>query len=124
MVVALIHKRRFTLANKSIPGERAAVAVAVVQVSCSRQATRPAAEIVYLFVIFLAMEPKPGVWTRKVFLQQAGIAGLAMVIGIYKPSLQKAQTLPVSDGDGSETELMSWISIDSSGQVTIYNHRS
>jgi len=32
MIVALIHKRRFTLANKSIPGERAAVVVAVVQV--------------------------------------------------------------------------------------------
>ena len=32
MVVALIHKRRFTLANESIPGERTAVAFAVVQV--------------------------------------------------------------------------------------------
>jgi len=73
------------------------------------------------------METKQGIWTRKVFLQQAGISGLALVIGIYKPSFLRtpAPAPALADGiDVSETELMSWISIDSSGLVTIFNHRS
>lgn len=71
------------------------------------------------------MEPAPGLWTRKVFLQQAGVAGLALVIGIYKPGLIKAESSGVNDDkDNTETELMSWISINTSGLVTIYNHRS
>ena len=71
------------------------------------------------------MESTSGVWTRKVFLQQAGAAGLALVIGIYKPVFIQPKVSGINDlDDNTETELMTWISIDSAGLVTIYNHRS
>ncbi|MFT3935978.1 MAG: molybdopterin-dependent oxidoreductase [Chitinophagaceae bacterium] len=71
------------------------------------------------------MEPSPGSFTRRVFLQQAGISGLAMIIGFYAPSLSKASSAVITDSTAAgETELMSWISIDEAGLVTIYNHRS
>ncbi|WP_153797332.1 xanthine dehydrogenase family protein molybdopterin-binding subunit [Foetidibacter luteolus] len=64
--------------------------------------------------------------TRRVFLQQAGMSGLALVIGSSLAARGK-EFGKSAGGDASEvtgTELMSWISIDTSGKVTIFNHRS
>ncbi len=64
-------------------------------------------------------------WTRRVFLQQAGLSGIALVIGICKPKLfQGAAASAAITAGNEETELMSWISIDDTGLITIFNHRS
>ncbi|SHN25159.1 molybdopterin cofactor-binding domain-containing protein [Chitinophaga sp. CF418] len=60
--------------------------------------------------------------SRRAFLQQAGLSGLALTIGYYWPAIGKSTGEIVRADD--VTELMSWISIDSSGKVTIFNHRS
>jgi isoquinoline 1-oxidoreductase beta subunit len=60
--------------------------------------------------------------SRRVFLQQAGLSGIALTIGYYWPAVGKsAGEIVCAD---NVTELMSWISIDAAGEVTIFNHRS
>ena len=64
--------------------------------------------------------------SRRSFLQQAGVSGLALIIGTAWP-IKGQPRGPIKAGthtaDGS-SELMSWISIEPSGRVTIFNHRS
>jgi isoquinoline 1-oxidoreductase beta subunit len=64
-------------------------------------------------------------FSRRDFLQQAGLSGIALTIGCYWPAWGKT-TGPVIniDDTNASTELMSWISIDDKGKVTIFNHRS
>ncbi|HEY8920385.1 MAG TPA: molybdopterin cofactor-binding domain-containing protein [Chitinophaga sp.] len=64
--------------------------------------------------------------SRRTFLRNAGLSGIALTIGCYWPSLGKSvgEIIHAGDADNSATELMSWISIDSAGKVTIFNHRS
>ncbi|MCF6407506.1 xanthine dehydrogenase family protein molybdopterin-binding subunit [Chitinophaga filiformis] len=60
--------------------------------------------------------------SRRTFLQQAGLTGLALTVGYYWPAIGKSTGEIVLADD--LTELMSWISIDAAGKVTIFNHRS
>jgi isoquinoline 1-oxidoreductase beta subunit len=64
--------------------------------------------------------------SRRTFLQQAGLSGIALTIGFYGSSSAKSagEIVSVNHAEDIATELMSWISIDSSGSVTIFNHRS
>lgn len=60
--------------------------------------------------------------SRRTFLQQAGLSGIALTIGYYWPATGKSVGVLASADEG--TELMSWISIDAAGKVTLFNHRS
>lgn len=71
------------------------------------------------------MEHKPNL-SRRTFLQQAGLSGIVFTIGCYWPAIGKsaAEIVSVDGAEAIGTELMAWISIDNSGNVTIFNHRS
>jgi len=61
--------------------------------------------------------------SRRAFLRNTGLSGIALTIGLYWPA--SGETVgKIVRGDDGATELMSWISIDSSGLVTIFTHRS
>jgi len=66
--------------------------------------------------------------SRRDFVRQAGLSGIALTIGFYLPACRGDSTRIVNaasaDGAIPGIELMSWISIDQSGKVTIFNHRS
>ena len=78
--------------------------------------------------------------SRRAFIRQASLSGLALTIGVYLPSggprgsqaghvvskIVNAALLDGSAPEGSELEieLMSWVTIDPTGKVTIFNHRS
>lgn len=68
------------------------------------------------------MEKKQSL-SRRTFLQQAGLSGIALTIGCYWPGLGKT-TGQIVHAEDASTELMAWISIDNTGKVTIFNHRS
>lgn len=65
-------------------------------------------------------------FSRRTFLRQAGLSGIALTIGCYWPALGKSvgEIIHTDDAKDAETELMAWISIDGTGKVTIFNHRS
>lgn len=65
-------------------------------------------------------------FSRRAFLRQAGLSGVALTIGYYWPALGKGlgEIIHADDAKDAATELMAWISIDSAGKVTIFNHRS
>ena len=71
------------------------------------------------------MEHQPD-FSRRTFLRQAGLSGIALTIGYYWPALGKniGEVVQVDHTKDAATELMAWISIDSAGKVTIFNHRS
>ncbi|SFF10124.1 isoquinoline 1-oxidoreductase, beta subunit [Chitinophaga sp. CF118] len=71
------------------------------------------------------MDHKRG-FSRRTFLQQAGLSGIALTIGCYWPALGKSvgEIIHTDDAKDAATELMTWISIDGTGKVTIFNHRS
>jgi isoquinoline 1-oxidoreductase beta subunit len=64
--------------------------------------------------------------SRRAFLQYAGLSGIALTIGCYwpGPGNNNGEIVHADDAEAATTELMSWISIGSDGQVTIFNHRS
>jgi isoquinoline 1-oxidoreductase subunit beta len=64
--------------------------------------------------------------SRRTFLQQAGLSGIALTIGCHWPAVGKSmgEIIPVNNVEEPATELMSWISIDATGKVTIFTHRS
>lgn len=64
-------------------------------------------------------------FSRRSFLQRAGLSGVALAIGCYGPAWGKgAGEIVHINAAKDATGLMGWISIDSAGQVTIFNHRS
>lgn len=71
------------------------------------------------------MEHTPD-FSRRAFLRQAGLSGIALTIGCYWPALGKGigEIVHADDAKDTATELMAWISIDGAGKVTIFNHRS
>jgi isoquinoline 1-oxidoreductase beta subunit len=71
------------------------------------------------------MEHNPD-FSRRAFLRQAGLSGIALTLGCYLPAIGKSvvQIVHADDVTNAATTLMSWISIDDTGQVTIFNHRS
>jgi isoquinoline 1-oxidoreductase beta subunit len=64
--------------------------------------------------------------SRRAFLRQASLSGIALTIGCHWPVLGKgiSEIIHADDAKDAATELMSWISIDGAGKVTIFNHRS
>ena len=65
--------------------------------------------------------------SRRAFIRNTGLTGIALTLGIRFPALAAADAIPdiITSGTIPEgIELMTWISIDKSGKVTIFNHRS
>jgi isoquinoline 1-oxidoreductase subunit beta len=74
---------------------------------------------------FASMEHKHD-FSRRAFLRQVGVSGVALTIGCYWSAhggSSIGRIVHAVDATDS-TELMTWISIDPSGKVTIFNHRS
>ena len=65
-------------------------------------------------------------FSRRTFLRQAGLSGIALTIGCSWPASGKSvgEIIHIDNAEDAAIELMTWISIDSSGKVTIFNHRS
>jgi isoquinoline 1-oxidoreductase subunit beta len=64
--------------------------------------------------------------SRRKFLQLSGLSGTALCLGYYFPlSADAAQILNASaEAAESEIELNAWVSINTSGKVTIFSHRA
>jgi isoquinoline 1-oxidoreductase beta subunit len=64
--------------------------------------------------------------TRRNFIRLSGMSGLAMTIGLYIPTFAKAKPtiMSAATAENLGLELTAWVSIDQTGKVTIFNHRS
>src|ERR1044072_7023758 len=60
--------------------------------------------------------------SRRDFIKISGLTGAALTLGVYFQGSAKAAT--IVKADSSSVELNAWISIDTSGKVTIINHRA
>ncbi len=64
--------------------------------------------------------------SRRNFLRLSGMSGAALTIGFYLPASakDKAEMITGKEAINLNIEMNSWISIDTSGKVTLMNHRS
>ena len=63
--------------------------------------------------------------TRRDFIKVSSLTGAALTLGVYLPSNAKeAEIIKVNVAEKTGIDLNAWISIDTSGKVTIINHRS
>lgn len=64
--------------------------------------------------------------SRRTFIRQTGLSGIALTIGAYGvgSATSTADIVNIQTVAQPVTELMTWISIDQSGRVTLMNHRS
>ncbi|GAB3928421.1 xanthine dehydrogenase family protein molybdopterin-binding subunit [Larkinella terrae] len=64
--------------------------------------------------------------SRRDFVRSASLSGLTLMLGVSVPGLGKStsEIINISSADDQGTELIPWISISQSGQVTLLNHRS
>lgn len=59
---------------------------------------------------------------RRDFIKKSGLAGAALTLGLYVS--KSAQAATIVKAGSADVELNAWISIDTSGKVTIINHRA
>jgi isoquinoline 1-oxidoreductase beta subunit len=72
-----------------------------------------------------AMKPTSKNLSRRNFIRLSGISGAALALGYYIPAAGKeAEILNKITAENRGIELNAWISIDTSGKVTIINHRA
>jgi isoquinoline 1-oxidoreductase beta subunit len=63
--------------------------------------------------------------SRRNFIKATGLSGAALTLGFYFPaSAKEAELLKAETAENLGIELNAWISIDTSGKVTIINHRA
>jgi isoquinoline 1-oxidoreductase beta subunit len=63
--------------------------------------------------------------SRRNFIKVTGLSGAALTLGFYFPASAKdAEFLKADAAENLGIELNAWISIDTSGKVTIINHRA
>ena len=63
--------------------------------------------------------------SRRNFIRISGMTGAVLTLGYYMPALGKeSELLKVEEAESLGIELNAWISIDTSGKVTIVNHRA
>lgn len=71
------------------------------------------------------MEKTSNNLSRRNFIKISGMSGAALTLGFYLPAAGKeAQILKTQTAENLGIELNAWISIDTSGKVTIINHRA
>src|ERR1700730_14431606 len=64
--------------------------------------------------------------SRRNFIRQSGLTGVALTIGLYMPAWAKDKptVMTAETAENLGLELTAWVSIDKTGKVTILNHRS
>jgi isoquinoline 1-oxidoreductase subunit beta len=63
--------------------------------------------------------------SRRNFIKISSLSGAALTLGMYLPaSAKEAEVVSADAADALGIELNAWISIDTSGKVTIVNHRA
>lgn len=63
--------------------------------------------------------------SRRNFIRLSGMTGAALSLGLYLPAnSQEVSVLKIETAENLGVELNAWISIDTSGKVTIINHRA
>ena len=63
--------------------------------------------------------------SRRNFIKVSGITGAALTLGLYTPSQgEELKLLKTDTAKNLGVELNAWISIDTTGKVTIMNHRA
>jgi isoquinoline 1-oxidoreductase beta subunit len=64
--------------------------------------------------------------SRRTFIRISGISGIALTLGVRLPAAgnDNVEIVNINSANDPGMELMSWISIDPSGKVTIKSHRS
>jgi isoquinoline 1-oxidoreductase beta subunit len=63
--------------------------------------------------------------SRRDFLRVSSLAGTALCLGFYFPSrAEEPEVINAIGAEGSNIEMNAWIQIDTSGKVTIFNHRA
>jgi isoquinoline 1-oxidoreductase beta subunit len=63
--------------------------------------------------------------SRRNFIKLSGMTGAALSLGLYLPANAKeTEVIKLGNVDNLGIDLNAWISIDTSGKVTIINHRS
>ncbi|MCU0397573.1 MAG: molybdopterin-dependent oxidoreductase, partial [Cyclobacteriaceae bacterium] len=63
--------------------------------------------------------------SRRNFIRLTGMTGTVLALGVQVPSFGKEESIINLEGlNGAGIELNAWISIDTSGKVTITNHRA
>jgi isoquinoline 1-oxidoreductase beta subunit len=63
--------------------------------------------------------------SRRNFIKLSGMTGTVLSLGMYIPSWSKeADIINLNTNNGSSVELNAWISIDTSGKITLTNHRA
>src|SRR5215204_2137980 len=71
------------------------------------------------------MESNKNIVSRRNFIKISGITGAALTLGIFTPSSGKeSEIINQQIAENLGVELNSWISIDTTGKVTIINHRA
>jgi len=70
------------------------------------------------------MENTSATISRRNFIKLSGISGAALTLGFYLPAQGKEATIVNPLDNSLSTELNAWISIDTTGKVTITNHRA
>jgi isoquinoline 1-oxidoreductase beta subunit len=71
---------------------------------------------------------QPRAKNRRQFLKETSLTGVALILGAYLPGCNPGPGPKVVNASGGALpqsfELMTWISIDKTGKVTILNHRA
>lgn len=63
--------------------------------------------------------------SRRNFIKLSGMTGAVLTLGYYMPALgMESELMKVEEAETLGIELNAWISIDTSGKVTIVNHRA
>ncbi len=63
--------------------------------------------------------------SRRNFLKVSGVAGTALCLGFYFPAnAKKGQLISANAADQPGFEFNAWIRIDTSGKVTLTDHRA
>jgi isoquinoline 1-oxidoreductase subunit beta len=64
--------------------------------------------------------------SRRNFIRLGGMTGAALTIGLHFPAWakEKGEVISAENSDTLGVELTAWISIDKSGKVTMFDHRS
>lgn len=64
--------------------------------------------------------------SRRQFLKNTALSGIALTLGAYLPAFagKDPEIIKATGAEPEGIELMTWISIDRTGKVTIHNHRA
>ncbi len=62
--------------------------------------------------------------SRRNFIRLSGMTGAALTLGVYLPAQGTAEIIKLASADLPGMELNAWISISTTGKVTITNHRA